>query len=87
MPFTLACLDEALRLKPGMFLFPHHAAEKDTVVAGYDIPKGSAVVPNNMHLTHSPTIWDNPDEFNPNRFLKDGNFVRRAEVSPFSFGN
>ena len=87
MPFTLACLDEVMRFKPGMFLLPHHAAENDTVIAGYDVPKGTAVVPNYMYLTHSPKIWDNPYEFNPNRFLKDGIFVRRAEVSPFSFGN
>ncbi|PWA42392.1 cytochrome P450 [Artemisia annua] len=42
---------------------------KTCVVGGYTIPKGSTVFVNVWAIQRDPRYWDNPLEFNPDRFL------------------
>lgn len=42
---------------------------EDEIVDGYLIPKGAFVIPNQWQLLHDESIYKNPMEFNPDRFL------------------
>lgn len=56
---------------------------KDLIIKGHFIPKGSHVVINYRALNHDESIYKNPNQFNPNRFL-DNNI---ESFIPFSIGN
>ncbi|NXW94718.1 CP2J6 protein, partial [Alopecoenas beccarii] len=61
-------------------------AVKDTVVDGFCIPKGTGVLTNFTSVFFDKNEWKTPDTFNPEHFLKDGQFWRRESFIPFSIG-
>ncbi|KAI0267101.1 cytochrome P450 [Gloeopeniophorella convolvens] len=66
---------------------PHRTVVDDTH-RGYFIPKNSIVIANVGHMMHDPSLYPNPDQFSPERFLDvDG---KPAEQEPrlgvFGFG-
>ncbi|XP_043704205.1 geraniol 8-hydroxylase-like [Telopea speciosissima] len=63
---------EVLRLHPpGPFLIPRCPSESCTI-GGFMIPKGSKVIVNAWAIQRDPMSWDNPLEFQPERFLRSG---------------
>ncbi|WP_344440883.1 cytochrome P450 [Kitasatospora nipponensis] len=66
-----ALVSETLRLYPSAWVLPRHAAEDD-VLAGHRVPAGTdlLVCP---YLTHrDPSLWPEPERFDPRRFLTPG---------------
>lgn len=58
-----------------------------TEFSGYTIPKGTVVLPNLWSVHRDPTEWDDPDSFNPTRFLDEaGKLLRKECFIPFGFG-
>lgn len=60
---------------------------RDVNLNGYRIPAGSQVVPliNCVHM--DPKLWDEPNKFNPSRFIDDTGKIRRPEFfMPFGVG-
>lgn len=58
-----------------------------TEFSGYIIPKGTVVLPNLWSVHRDPTEWDDPDSFNPTRFLDEaGKLLRRECFIPFGIG-
>lgn len=54
---------------------------------GYTIPKGTVVLPNLWSVHRDPIEWDEPDSFNPTRFLDEGGRLLRKECFiPFGIG-
>ncbi|XP_030838640.1 cytochrome P450 2U1-like [Strongylocentrotus purpuratus] len=88
LPYTEATLLEIQRKASIVPLGVPHAPVQDTILYGYDIPKGTVVLPNLWAIHHDPNLWKNPDEFNPDRFLKPDtkHVVQREELIPFSIG-
>ncbi|XP_071806959.1 cytochrome P450 2J4-like isoform X1 [Asterias amurensis] len=68
LPFTRATLLEVMRCRVGTLSIPH-LANDDAVVGGCFIPKGSHVMANLWALHHDPLVWEEPEKFNPCRFL------------------
>ncbi|XP_022030307.1 flavonoid 3',5'-hydroxylase 1 [Helianthus annuus] len=62
-----ATIKETFRLH-SVALLPR-VPRKDCVVGGYAIPKDSLVHLNVFSIQRNPRYWDNPMEFNPDRFL------------------
>ena len=71
LPFTKACIYEILRHTSIAPLALPHASRRDTIINGYVIPKGTLVFPNLWSVSRDETIWENPETFNPKRFLTD----------------
>ena len=61
---------------------------EDTSVGGYLIPEDTQVLLNYWAINYDHKLWDEPDEFKPERFLSsDGTkFIRSENSIPFSFG-
>ncbi|KAL4234721.1 hypothetical protein ACF0H5_006363 [Mactra antiquata] len=79
MPYTKAVVKESLRLFPTI---PINARvlNEDTAVAGHIIPKNTIVMLNAYTMCRDPNEFQNPDDFIPERWLR--NEVR--EFSPFT---
>jgi cytochrome P450 len=60
-------------------------AERDFIVDGHVIPKGSKVAACLPTTNRDPTVYSNPTEFNPDRFAPENDERKRAHDPAFSF--
>ncbi|KAK5865599.1 hypothetical protein PBY51_019858 [Eleginops maclovinus] len=87
LPFTEATIMEVQRMTVAVPLAIPHMASETTEFRGYTIPKGTVIVPNLWSVHRDPTLWDDPDSFNPSRFLDDeGKLLRKECFIPFGIG-
>lgn len=57
------------------------------VADGLELPAGANILIPIVQMNYNPEIWNNPDEFNPDRFLPEEAKKRhRCAFIPFSFG-
>ena len=85
LPYMDAVIHETLRLI-ATFTIPH-AAECDTTLAGYDIPKGTMVMVNLAAVHLNSKYFKNPKEFQPERFIgPDGTFQKHDAFIAFGMG-
>ncbi|XP_035687440.1 steroid 17-alpha-hydroxylase/17,20 lyase-like [Branchiostoma floridae] len=86
-PYMEATMHEVMRMASMDPLSLPHATTVDTTLRGYQIPKGTMVMPNLWALHHDPDTWGDPDVFRPERFLdENGKPVKPAALMPFSAG-
>ncbi|KAF5329779.1 hypothetical protein D9619_009098 [Psilocybe cf. subviscida] len=88
LPYVNALVMETLRWQLVLPLVPHRATEDD-VYRGYFIPKGSVVLGNGWAVQHDEKVFDRPEEYYPERYLKDGKLdphVRPPDIGAFGFG-
>ncbi|XP_033110727.1 cytochrome P450 2U1-like [Anneissia japonica] len=87
LPYTEAVLLEIQRMGAIVPLGVPHAASLDTKFHGYDVKKGTIIIANIFAVLRDPDLWEDPNVFDPNRFLDANNqVVRREELIPFSIG-
>ncbi|KAM3623677.1 uncharacterized protein V6R79_014196 [Siganus canaliculatus] len=87
LPYTEATIMEVQRLTAVVPLAIPHMASETTEFRGYTIPKGTVVLPNLWSVHRDPTVWDDPDTFNPTRFLdNEGKLLRKECFIPFGIG-
>ncbi|KAJ5952390.1 Cytochrome P450 [Penicillium vulpinum] len=67
---------------------PGRTAKIDLVLpGGYKIPKDAVILPALHHIHNNPDIWDNPNQFNPDRWDTDEVKNRhKAAYIPFAMG-
>ena len=63
-----------------------HVANRNTKIAGYSVPANTIIFVNNHQQNFNEESWDQPELYNPSRFLRDGVFKRPSHFSPFSYG-
>ncbi|EPS66638.1 hypothetical protein M569_08137, partial [Genlisea aurea] len=69
MPYLKAVVRETLRLHPpAPLLLPHESTQRTTVM-GYEIPSRVRVMINAWAIMNDPTVWVDPQDFKPERFL------------------
>ena len=88
LPYLHAVVKETFRLHPAAPLLIPHRAESSCEVAGYVIPKDTQVLVNAWAIGRDPTIWSEPLEFKPERFM-DSELEYRGqnfELIPFGAG-
>jgi len=72
LPYINAVIKETLRWQPVTPIGVPHCSMQDDEYDGFFIPKGSIVVGNSWSILHDSDIYPDPEEFRPDRFLKDG---------------
>ena len=88
MPYLKAVMKESLRLHTPVPLLVPRESTQDTNVLGYDIASGTRVIINAWAISRDPSLWENPEEFRPDRFLDTSINFRGVhfEFTPFGAG-
>ncbi|XP_055355650.1 cytochrome P450 2C15-like [Paramacrobiotus metropolitanus] len=87
LPYTEATITEVHRFASVVPVGVGHLAEEDATIQGYDIPKGTWLQANIYFVHHNTDWWDQPEQFNPDRFLTKDNQVQASDnVMPFGLG-
>ncbi|VVB03471.1 unnamed protein product [Arabis nemorensis] len=88
MPYLQAVVKETFRLHPAAPLLLPRKAESDVEVLGFLVPKDTQVLVNVWAIGRDPSVWENPDRFEPERFSGKEIDVkgRDYELTPFGAG-
>ncbi|KAL8261313.1 hypothetical protein R6Q59_025362, partial [Mikania micrantha] len=88
LPYLSCIVKETFRVHPpAPFLLPRNV-EHQVELNGYVVPKGIKMIINAWAIGQDPTIWDDPKEFKPERFMGREIDVRgqNFELIPFGAG-
>ncbi|OCH92626.1 CyP450 monooxygenase [Obba rivulosa] len=72
LPYIDALCRESMRWQPVTPLGLPHRSLDDDEYRGYLIPGGALVMHNTWAILHDPEAYPDPEEFRPERFMKDG---------------
>jgi cytochrome P450 len=88
LPYVEATILELMRLRTVVPLALTHVTCCDTSIDGYFIPAGTMVLPNLYSVHMDPEVWENPDQFQPERFLDKSRkkIIGKERIIPFSIG-
>lgn len=86
LPWTRACIEEAMRITPPVWMVGRRAREDDEI-NGFHIPAGSSLMVLITMIHRDPSIWPNPEGYDPTRFLPENSRARpRQAYMPFGAG-
>lgn len=80
LPYTNAIIKEVFRLGPVVPMGIPHRATADDVFDGFLIPKNALIFPNVWFMARDPQIYNEPEAFNPERFMGES-----PELDPAAF--
>lgn len=84
--YTSAVLNESMRLSPPIWAAERHVINDDEI-GGYHIPAGSTVVVSAYVLHRHQAYWSDPEAFQPERFLQNGEIhYPKGAFLPFGAG-
>uniref|UniRef100_A0A2C9VIU1 Cytochrome P450 n=2 Tax=Manihot esculenta TaxID=3983 RepID=A0A2C9VIU1_MANES len=83
--YLQAVVKETLRLYPLVPAIPRECRQ-DCKVGGFDIPKETAVLINAYSIMRDPELWDNPNEFYPEKFLHEEENQKKQNFNFVPFG-
>ncbi|KAL1810375.1 hypothetical protein ACET3Z_027365 [Daucus carota] len=86
IPYLEAVIKETLRVHPPVPLLVPREARNDVNIMGYDIVAKTMVIVNAWAIGRDPTLWDEPDEFRPERFLNSSVDIRGHDFQLIPFG-
>ncbi|RZB40118.1 p450 domain containing protein, partial [Asbolus verrucosus] len=87
LSYTERCIKECLRLYPSVAFIARDAMEDIHTTSGYIVPKGTMIHIHIFDLHRNPTLYPDPEKFDPDRFLQE-NIQKRHPFAyiPFSAG-
>ncbi len=86
LPLTRAVIDETMRLYPPAPLMGREAIV-DTEICGRKVAKGDIVLLATYVMHRTERLWENPDMFDPDRFIREPDLNRgRGKFMPFGAG-
>lgn len=85
MEYTNMVVKEALRYRPPVTMVPYVVKKPYPVTPEYTVPKGSMVIPTLWPALHDPEVYENPDEFIPERWV-EGSPANLAQSNWLVFG-
>ncbi|CAN4120870.1 unnamed protein product [Withania somnifera] len=86
LPYFKAVIKESFRLHPSVpVLLPRKSMKKSTL-EGYEIQPGTTIYVNSWAIARDPEIWENPEEFIPERFLNNNIDFNGQDFELIPFG-
>uniref|UniRef100_A0A4W2G3E8 Phylloquinone omega-hydroxylase CYP4F2-like n=1 Tax=Bos indicus x Bos taurus TaxID=30522 RepID=A0A4W2G3E8_BOBOX len=87
LPFLTMCIKESLRLHPPVSVISRRYAQDTLLPDGRVIPKGVICLINIIGTHHNPSVWPDPEVYDPFRFEPE-NIKGRSPLAfiPFSVG-
>ncbi|XP_003796667.1 cytochrome P450 4F8-like [Otolemur garnettii] len=87
LPFLTMCIKESLRLHPPAPFLSRHCIQDIVLPDGRIIPKGNICSINVFAIHHNPSVWSDPEVYDPFRF-DPKNTQKRSPLAfiPFSAG-
>ncbi|KAL5816517.1 hypothetical protein ACOSQ3_024895 [Xanthoceras sorbifolium] len=86
LPYLQCIAKEATRLHPPTPLMLPHRASAHIKIGGYDIPQGTVVHVDVWAIARDPSIWADPLEFKPERFLLNDVDIKGYDCRMLPFG-
>ncbi|KAF9527932.1 cytochrome P450 [Crepidotus variabilis] len=87
LPYIEALLRELLRWHPILPVGIMHYTTEEDIFQGYFIPKGTTFFPNVWAMSREPNKYEDPNTFNPSRFLDNNGSLNDDDVGyAFGFG-
>ncbi|XP_058108613.1 trimethyltridecatetraene synthase-like [Magnolia sinica] len=87
LPYIEAIMKETMRMHPVAPMLVPRQCREDCTLNGYDIPAGTRVLVNVWTIGRDPTIWDTPNEFQPERFIGLAIDVKGHDFELLPFGS
>lgn len=85
MTYTNMVIKETLRYRPPVLMVPYVVKNKFPVTESYTAPKGSMLIPTLYPALHDPEVYENPDDFIPERWV-EGSPANQAKKNWLVFG-
>ncbi|KAJ7202579.1 cytochrome P450 [Mycena pura] len=88
LPYLTALVKEVFRWKPVTPIAIPHFLHVEDEYRGYRLPAQSIVIPNTWAISHDATMYPDPYEFKPERWLLNGqlNPAMRGSETVFGYG-
>lgn len=88
--YLQAIVKETLRLYPPAPFSSPREFNEDCTIGGYHVKKGTRLIPNLWKIQRDPSVWSDPTEFQPERFLTTHKEIdvkgQNFELLPFGSG-
>lgn len=84
LPYTNLVIQETMRLYPPVWVIGRDAVADDEL-GGYHIPKGALILTSPYVMQRDPSLWPEPEKFDPERFLPERS-IDRPRFAYFPFG-
>ncbi|XP_015429299.1 PREDICTED: probable cytochrome P450 304a1 [Dufourea novaeangliae] len=86
LPYTEATIRESFRYETLTPFGILHKSLRDGTLCGYNIPKNTVLIANLSGMHSDPDLWGDPENFRPERFLKEDGGLGKDFTFPFGFG-
>ncbi|XP_031756807.1 cytochrome P450 4B1 [Xenopus tropicalis] len=87
IPYTTSCIKESLRLYPPVPIIGRRLSKSITFSDGRSLPEGTEVITSIYAINRSPSVWKDPEVFDPSRFSPENSDSRHPHAFiPFSAG-
>ncbi|XP_050365905.1 cytochrome P450 81Q32-like [Argentina anserina] len=84
LPYLHGIINETLRMYPADPLLVPHESSQECTIEGYHVPRGTMLLVNIWAIQNDPKLWEQPEQFKPERFLK--NEANGFQMLPFGTG-
>ncbi|KAI3686730.1 hypothetical protein L1987_80414 [Smallanthus sonchifolius] len=86
LPYITAIFHETLRRHSPVPIIPLRHVREDTILGGYHVPAGTELAVNIYGCNMEKTVWENPEEWNPERFMKENETIDFQRTMAFGGG-
>ncbi|KAL1213876.1 Cytochrome [Cardamine amara subsp. amara] len=86
LPYLQAVVKEGLRLHPPVPLVLR-TFQEECKIGGFYVPENTALVVNGYAVMRDPDIWEDPDEFKPERFIASSRSEKEDVLKFIAFGS
>lgn len=86
MTYTNNVVRESLRYRPPVLMVPYLAKQPFPITKDYSVPKGAMVIPTFYPSLHDPEIYENPDDFIPERWDNATDEMTKRNWLVFGYG-